>query len=302
MGTNIKVFWGVLAGITLLYFLTLVLKNYLLYRVVLSSNTSLHETMLNSILRSPSSFFDSTPSGVLINKFSNDLGLLDKALAEAFFYNFEAPCSVIITLVNICQIYPLFIPAAVGIMLISVLFFFYARPVITQCKALDLTNQDPIFQTYSETMAGLTQVRIYGRRQGLIREFANTLNNSVRSFFSFSLNARGFAFYETVVGLLMMCVAVFVGISQSTSATASLYGVIIIYLFDFCDNYQWFLRQLINSESMFLSYERIARTINLQPEKELRNKYDEEIGLSLEVQAASQDEELHQEWPQSPSI
>jgi ABC-type multidrug transport system fused ATPase/permease subunit len=105
--------------------------------------------MLNSVLRSPASYFDSTPSGVLINKFSNDLGLLDKSLPEAFFFNFEAPCSVIVALINICQIYPYFIPAAVVIIVVSVLFFFYARPVITQCKALDLANQNPVFHLYS---------------------------------------------------------------------------------------------------------------------------------------------------------
>lgn len=144
-----SVFWGVLGCITFLYFLTLVIKTYLLYRVVLNSNISIHDAMLNSVLRSPSSFFDSTPSGVLINKFSNDLGLLDRSLPDALFYNFEAPCSVTIALVNICQIYPFFIPAAVAIMVISVIFFFYARPAITQCKALDLANQNPIFHTYS---------------------------------------------------------------------------------------------------------------------------------------------------------
>lgn len=72
-----------------------------------------------------------------------------------------------------------------------------------------------------------------------------------------------------------MCVAMFIGINQSTAATASLYGIIIIYLFDFCDIYQWFLRQIMDSESMLVSYERIAQAIALKPEKELRTKYDD---------------------------
>jgi hypothetical protein len=42
MGTNMGVFWGVLAIVTFLYFITLVVKYYLLNRVVLNSNTSLH--------------------------------------------------------------------------------------------------------------------------------------------------------------------------------------------------------------------------------------------------------------------
>jgi ABC-type multidrug transport system fused ATPase/permease subunit len=42
MGANLGVFWGVLAIITFLYFITLVLKHYFLHRVVLNANTSLH--------------------------------------------------------------------------------------------------------------------------------------------------------------------------------------------------------------------------------------------------------------------
>jgi len=39
--------------------------------------------MINGIVRSPCDFFDSTPSGTLINKFSNDLSILDNTLAFA---------------------------------------------------------------------------------------------------------------------------------------------------------------------------------------------------------------------------
>ena len=40
--------------------------------------------MILGIVRSPGHFFDQTPSGVLINKFSNDLGVLDNSLSQAF--------------------------------------------------------------------------------------------------------------------------------------------------------------------------------------------------------------------------
>jgi ATP-binding cassette subfamily C (CFTR/MRP) protein 4 len=78
VGSTFNAFWGLLVMTVVLYFLTLALKYYLLYRVVLNSNIAIHQAMLNSILRSPASYFDSTSSGVLINKFSNDLGVLDK--------------------------------------------------------------------------------------------------------------------------------------------------------------------------------------------------------------------------------
>ena len=132
-----------------LYFITLVLKYQLLYLTLLNSNSSLHESMINGIVRSPASFFDVTPSGVLINKFSNDLGILDNSLAMALKDALEGPTSMLVAIVNICQIYPLFIPPAVVLLIIGIAFFFYARPVIVQCKQLDLANKNPIFQTYS---------------------------------------------------------------------------------------------------------------------------------------------------------
>ena len=36
--------------------------------------------MIQAIVRSPSKFFDKTPSGTLINKFSNDLGIIDNTM------------------------------------------------------------------------------------------------------------------------------------------------------------------------------------------------------------------------------
>jgi hypothetical protein len=60
----------------------MLLKFYLLYVTLLNSNKNIHEKMVNGIVRSPGSFFDITPSGLLINKFSNDLGILDNSLAQ----------------------------------------------------------------------------------------------------------------------------------------------------------------------------------------------------------------------------
>jgi ATP-binding cassette, subfamily C (CFTR/MRP), member 4 len=128
--------------------------------------------MVNGIVRSPGSFFDITPSGVLINKFSNDLGILDNSLALAMIDTFEGPTSIVVAMVNICQIYPYFIPSAIVILFLGILFFLYARPVIIQCKQLDLRNKNPIFHSYSETISGLVQISTYNRRRSLIHKFS----------------------------------------------------------------------------------------------------------------------------------
>lgn len=44
---------------------------------VLTSNNKLHEEMVVSILKAPVSYFDTNPSGRIINRFSTDLSLAD---------------------------------------------------------------------------------------------------------------------------------------------------------------------------------------------------------------------------------
>ena len=83
--------------------------------------------MIIGIVRSPGYFFDQTPSGVLINKFSNDLGILDNTLSQTFVDVLEGPFSALFALINVCIIYVYFVPPFIVFLIISILLFFYAK-------------------------------------------------------------------------------------------------------------------------------------------------------------------------------
>lgn len=71
----------------------------------------------------------------------------------------------------------------------------------------------------------------------------------------------------------------------------------MIFLFNFCDLFQWILRQIITTESLMISFERARQVIALQAEKPLRTDYDTQIGLQPEVAAAHLDQDTHIVWP-----
>jgi ATP-binding cassette subfamily C (CFTR/MRP) protein 4 len=105
--------------------------------------------MINAIVRSPGSFFDITPSGLLTNKFSNDLGIIDNVLIMAMIDAFEGPINLLSAIINICQI-DVFILIPAGVVLFfSLALFLYSRPVIIGTKQLDLQNKSPIFHFFS---------------------------------------------------------------------------------------------------------------------------------------------------------
>jgi hypothetical protein len=47
--------------------------------------------MIHGLVRSPSSYFDTTPTGRLNNKFSNDLGIMDSSLQFVLIDAIEGP-------------------------------------------------------------------------------------------------------------------------------------------------------------------------------------------------------------------
>jgi ABC-type multidrug transport system fused ATPase/permease subunit len=63
-----------LAGV---YLILAIVKNNLLANSILSCNTILHGKMIEKILRSKVVYFDQTPVGRILNRFSTDMGSLD---------------------------------------------------------------------------------------------------------------------------------------------------------------------------------------------------------------------------------
>lgn len=87
--------------------------------------------MIEGLVRSPLCFFDITPSGRLINTFSNDLGLLDMTLAFSFTDMIEGPIISIGMLINVFTIEVYFIPAGIANLVFLIVFFLYSkRPIV----------------------------------------------------------------------------------------------------------------------------------------------------------------------------
>ena len=102
--------------------------------------------MIHGLVRSPLNFFDITPTAQLINKFSNDLGILDNSLCFVFLDVLEMPISTLVAFINIFQINIFFmIPGFIGIFII-VLFFVYCKRIIIETKKLDLKSKTFVFK------------------------------------------------------------------------------------------------------------------------------------------------------------
>ena len=65
---------------------TNILVGFLFYYIMLQASRRLHNRMLHRVMYCPMYFFDTNPSGRVLNRFSTDMIFLDELLPELFYY------------------------------------------------------------------------------------------------------------------------------------------------------------------------------------------------------------------------
>ena len=88
-------------------------------RTIAASKT-MHQKMLHNVVRSPMSFFDTTPTGRIVNRFSDDISTIDGELPNTFFTFLDCLLTVIGALVVISFSTPVFMTV---ILPLGILYF-----------------------------------------------------------------------------------------------------------------------------------------------------------------------------------
>ncbi|SSD61660.1 related to Bile pigment transporter 1 [Saccharomycodes ludwigii] len=89
----------------------------------INASKYLHDTMAKSVLSSPMTFFETTPVGRIINRFTADIGSVDSGLHFIFSFLFRSILNYCFTVIVIGSVLPWFIVFNFVILL----FYFYRR-------------------------------------------------------------------------------------------------------------------------------------------------------------------------------
>ena len=112
---------GVYTALGISQYLFMLLADIAFLKALMRSSRFLHSSMLASILRSTMQFFESTPVGRIINRFSKDVEAVESLIPISYKMLIRCLFSVLITVVMICVSTPYFLIALVPISIIYVL-------------------------------------------------------------------------------------------------------------------------------------------------------------------------------------
>ncbi|KAI1698658.1 ABC transporter transmembrane region domain-containing protein [Ditylenchus destructor] len=237
----------------------------------LAASRNLHNPMLIRILRAPMSFFDTTPLGRILNRFTNDVALVDSILTISFRYFVQCAIGIISTLTIIIIATPVFVVAIVPLAVIYYLSLKFYVPTSRQLKRLESVNRSPIYSHFGETIQGASSIRAFGKTN----EFCSEIENRVDRFLrvrNLSLVAnRWIAIRLEFVGnAIVLFAALFAALSNEWGflQSAGLVGLSVTYALSITDSLNFVVRLLSGLETTIVSVERIKEFSEVETEAE----------------------------------
>ncbi|KFO27170.1 canalicular multispecific organic anion transporter 1 [Fukomys damarensis] len=230
------------------------------------ASKTLHGQLLINILHAPMSFFDTTPTGRIVNRFSGDISTVDESLPQTLRSWLMCFLGIVSILVMICMATPVFaiIIIPLGIIYVSVQVFYVATS--RQLRRLDSVSRSPIYSHFSETVTGLPVIRAFESQQRFLMCNERAIDTNQKCVFSWIISNRWLAIRLEFVGnLVVFCSSLLMVIYKST-LTGDTVGFVLSNALNITQTLNWLVRMTSETETNIVAVERINEYSNVKNE------------------------------------
>ncbi|KAK2945813.1 putative ATP-binding cassette sub-family C member 5 [Blattamonas nauphoetae] len=246
----------VLTFIAVAVALLLPLRALVAARAVRRSSRRLHKDLLSHVLRCPTSFFDTTPIGRILNRFSADIVQLDQWLFNLLL---QVSCfwiQMIGQIVIVATDTLWFVPVGLGSLLLYFgLLFIYARAA-RSIQRLDSISRSPVLSVYTETVSigGISMIRTYHAEDHWRNKFY-AMNDkwTIRSVL-FAEGGQWAMLWSSIISSLYLCGVVVIGWFFMDAAKL---GVAITSSLTFTFLGAYIVKHNVDLDSQMTNFERV---------------------------------------------
>ncbi|KAJ3021676.1 Canalicular multispecific organic anion transporter 2 [Thoreauomyces humboldtii] len=229
----------------------------------------LHSQMLENVMRLPQSFFDTTPLGRVMNRFSKDQYTVDEVLPRTFQGYFRTLFSVMsVVAVNVLAT-PLFLILVIPLGFLYAYFQKFYLSTSRELKRLDSTSRSPIYAHFSETLGGVSTIRAYKSEPRFLTENMSKVDNNMKAYYPSISSNRWLAIRLEFIGSLVVfgsALFAVITIVVKGSISASIVGLMLTYSLNVTQTLNWMVRQSCEIETNIVSVERVKEYIELRQE------------------------------------
>lgn len=156
---------------------------HVLTRMVPTSAANLHTSLLSTVMSAPWAFFTSTQTGQTLNRFSQDMTLIDMELPFTLI-QVSGPFFVgVLQAIFICLSAAYFVTTLPLVLLVMYFLQKYYMRTSRQMRLLDLEAKSPLYSHFLETLSGLVTIRAFGWAEEFEEQNIALLDKSQKPFY-----------------------------------------------------------------------------------------------------------------------
>ncbi|KAH6564572.1 hypothetical protein BASA50_004382 [Batrachochytrium salamandrivorans] len=228
------------------------------------ASKEMHASLLNRILNAPMRFFDTTPIGRILNRFSKDIESIDTQVGQStqeFVGSVFQTLCILVVVTSVSPIFPLlFIPVTLVFYQIARVFLLASR----ELRRLESVSQSPLYAKFSETLQGAATIRAFAAEDQFIKENMELVDRNHQAHFYLWACNRWLGIRCELAASTMVLMTTISLVMARDYLDPGLAGLCIAYSLELVFGFVWITRSHARMEMNMNAVERIDEYLNIE--------------------------------------
>ncbi|XP_076862797.1 ATP-binding cassette sub-family C member 9 isoform X5 [Brachyhypopomus gauderio] len=254
----------------------------------LTAASNLHHNLLNKIIHAPLRFFDITPLGQILNRFSADTNIIDQHIPSTL----ESLTRSTLLCLSAIGVVAFVTPASlIALVPLAVAFYFiqkYFRVASRDLQDLDDSTQLPLLCHFSETAEGLTTIRAFRHEARFKQRMLELTDTNNTAYLFLSAANRWLEVRTDYLGAVIVLTVAVAAIWMSFyGLQPGLVGLGLTYALTVTNYLNWVVRNLADLEVQMAAVKKVDSFLSTESEN-----YEGSLDVS----------QVPDDWPQHGEI